>query len=86
AVALFTRRCVEGIVADEARCAALVEQSLALATALLPRLGYDAAAAIAKAAVASGKTIREICLERNVATEAELNELLDARKMTEPAG
>jgi fumarate hydratase class II len=85
-IRLFTSRCVEGIVADEARCAALVEQSLALATALLPKLGYDAAAAVAKAAASTGKTIREICLERKIATAAELDELLDARKMTEPAG
>ena len=85
AVRLFTTRCVNGIVADEERCAALVSQSLALATALLPKLGYDASAAIAKEAAASGKTIRQICRERNIASDDELDQLLDVRKMTEPA-
>ncbi len=82
AAELFATRCIEGIEADEARCERLVEQSLAMVTALAPRIGYDAAASLAKEAYASGKTIRDICLEKEVLPSEELDRLLDARKMT----
>jgi fumarate hydratase class II len=60
---------VRGHGADVERCAALVEQSLALVTALAPRLGYDAAAALARESVATGKTIRALCREKHVLPE-----------------
>jgi fumarate hydratase class II len=60
----------------------MVEQSLAMVTALAPRIGYDAAAALAKEAYASGKTIRALCIKKKVLPQDELNRLLDARKMT----
>ena len=60
AVRVFTDRCVVGIRAERERCAAAVEQSLAMCTALAPVIGYDAAAAIAKESFATGKTVREI--------------------------
>jgi fumarate hydratase class II len=85
AVRLFTARCVSGLEADAERCAALVEQSLALATALVPRLGYDASAALAREALATGKTIRQLCREKQLIPEIELDRLLDPRRMTEPA-
>jgi fumarate hydratase class II len=78
----FTRNCIQGIEADEARCEQMVERSLAMVTALAPAIGYDAAAALAHEAHATGRTIRELCLEKNVLPEAELARLLDARKMT----
>ena len=81
---VFADRCVSGIEADEGRAKALVEQSLAMCTSLAPVIGYDRAAAIAKKAFASGKTVREVALEEKVLPEARLNELLDARSMTEP--
>jgi fumarate hydratase, class II len=59
-------KCVAGIEADEARCAAAVESSLALATVLVPRLGYDQSAIIAKKAYESGKTIRQMVLDTGV--------------------
>ncbi|HMQ58249.1 MAG TPA: class II fumarate hydratase, partial [Rhizobiaceae bacterium] len=59
----FAERCVDGITANEARIAELVERSLMLVTALAPQIGYDAAAAIAKSAHATGKTLREAALE-----------------------
>ena len=52
---LFASRCIEGIEADEARCLSFVEQSLALVTPLTSRIGYDAAAAIAKESVQTGR-------------------------------
>ena len=82
ACALFAERCVVGLEADAERCAALVEQSLALATALAPRIGYDAAAAIARASATTGRTVREICREQKVLPAEELDRLLDPRAMT----
>jgi fumarate hydratase, class II len=79
---LFAERCVRGLTADAERCAALVEQSLALATALVPRLGYDAAAALARESVASGKTVRALAQERALLPADELDRLLDPRRMT----
>src|SRR6185503_19103805 len=76
---LLAERCVEGIVANRARCAELVERSLAMVTALVPRIGYDAAAEIAKESVATGKTVRELCLEKKVLPADELERLLDPR-------
>jgi aspartate ammonia-lyase len=54
-----------------------------MVTALAPRIGYDQAAAIAKEAVATGKTVRQICLEWQVLPREELEALLDARAQTE---
>jgi fumarate hydratase, class II len=79
---LFADRCVAGLEADRERCASLLEQSLGMATALVPRLGYDLAAAIARESVASGKTVRQLCVEKAVLPAAELTALLDPRAMT----
>ena len=79
---LFAARCVEGLEANVDRCNALVEQSLAMVTALAPVIGYDAAAAIAKESVKTGKTVRQLCLERNVLPPDDLARLLDPRTMT----
>jgi fumarate hydratase class II len=81
---LFADRAVQGITANIERCESLVEQSLAMVTALNERIGYDAAAAIARESVATGKTVRELCLEKKVLPQAELEQLLDARRMTGP--
>ena len=78
----FRAKCIEGLEPDRQRCEQLIEQSLAMVTVLAPKLGYDAAAGIAKQAHQTGKTIREICLEQNILPEVELNDLLDARKQT----
>ncbi len=62
-VRVFTDRCVVGIEANEGRCREMVERSLALATALAPAIGYDAAAEIAKEAHRTGRTVREVAEE-----------------------
>jgi fumarate hydratase class II len=72
---------IVGLEATE-RGPALVEQGLMLATALAPVVGYDKAAEISKEAYKTGKTIREVAREKTELSEEELNELLDARKMT----
>jgi fumarate hydratase class II len=79
---LFAARCVEGLEPNVARCNELVEQSLAMVTALNPRIGYDAAAAIAKESVKTGKTVRQLCVEKKVLPADELERLLDPRGMT----
>ena len=71
-----------GVAATD-RGPALVEQGLMLATALAPEIGYDAAAALAKEALKSGRTIRELATERGIAPDR-LDELLDPASMTEP--
>jgi len=80
---LLAESCVDGIVANRERCEELVERSLAMVTALVPKIGYDAAAEIAKESVKTGRTVREICRERKVLPEDELNEALDPWGMTE---
>ena len=61
----------------------MVEKSLAMVTALAPRIGYDRAAEIAKEAYETGRTVRELALEREVLPADELEEALDARAQTE---
>jgi len=78
----FSARCIEGLTATD-RGPALVEQGLMLATALAPAIGYDEAAKLAKEAFKSGKTIRELALERGMEPEL-LDRLLDPASMTEP--
>jgi fumarate hydratase class II len=83
-VTLFTRKCVRGITADRERCREFVEKSPAMVTALSPKIGYVAAAKIAREAFFSGKTVREVALKRAGISEGELAVLLDPRKMTGP--
>ncbi len=75
---------VKGIVANRERCRHLVENSLMPVTALVPRLGYKEAAAVAKEAHKTGKTVREIVLAKKLIPEAELDALLDLTAMTQP--
>jgi fumarate hydratase class II len=82
-VGQFNERCLQGLVADRERCEALIEESLAMCTALAPVIGYDRAAAIAKQAHETGKTVRQIALAEQVLSEEELQRLLDPRPMTE---
>jgi len=80
----FSSRCIEGLEADEVRCNIMIEQSLAMCTALAPEIGYDSAAKIAKEAYETGKTVREIAKAKRLLPEARLKELLDPWRMTEP--
>ena len=65
-------------------CEAAVEKSLSMVTSLNPHIGYEKAAALAKEAFKTGKTIRELCAEQNVLPPDVLEEALDPRRMTEP--
>lgn len=75
AVTQFSRRCIAGLEADELRCRTGIERSLALATVLVPALGYDRAAQIAKTAYESGRTVREVALELSGLSSEELESL-----------
>ena len=83
AVDAFTERCVKGIAADEEMCSFWSDRSLGLATALNPRIGYEAAAEVAREAQSGGKSVREVVLEKGILTEDELAEELDPSKLTE---
>ena len=79
----FATQCVAGLAATP-RAAELVERGLMLTTALAPVIGYDKAAEIAKKAAATGRTIREVAREETDLTAEQLQEILDAERMTEP--
>ncbi len=86
AVGAFAEKGVRGITANTARCAELVEYSMAMVTSLAPIIGYDRAAEIAKESAKTGRTVRELCKEQHVLPDAELDAALDPVEMTKPGG
>ena len=80
----FTDACIAGLEADEVRCRELVDRSLMLVTALNPHIGYDAAAAVAKEALATGKTLREVVLAKGLMDAVALDAALEPVSMTKP--
>jgi len=80
----FTESCILGIEANEERCRRYLGASLGLVTVLAPYIGYNAAAEVAKESVKSGRSIREIVLERGLMPEAELEEVMRPEHLTEP--
>ena len=83
---MFNDNLLVGLEPDAARCAELIEGSLAMCTSLVPEIGYDASAALAKRAYANGKTVRQVALEEGLVPADRLNELLDPASMTRPTG
>jgi fumarate hydratase class II len=75
-VDVFGEKCIKGITANRDTCAAGIEKSLAMVTGLVPHIGYDKAAAIAKKAYETGKTIREIVLAEKILPEDLVDKLL----------
>jgi len=84
ATASLVDLCLRDMQANAEACEAAVEKSLSLATGLNPQIGYEQAAALAKEAFRTGKTIRELCMEKGVLPEDQLNEALDPWRMTRP--
>jgi len=80
----FSERCIKGLKADRKRCEEMVEKSIALATALTPKIGYEEAARIARKAYAQNKTIRQVAAEEGIFSKEVLNRLLDPRSMIAP--
>jgi fumarate hydratase class II len=81
----FVQKCVEGLAADRERCEEMIERSLALATALVPVVGYDEAARIAKKAYDLRKTIRQVVEEEGLLPGMELDRLFNIESMTAPS-
>lgn len=81
---VFRELAIKGITANVARSRELVENSVGIITAINPHVGYEQAARIAKEAIDTGRSVREICLERGILTKEELDEILDPKEMTNP--
>ncbi|MCE7793501.1 aspartate ammonia-lyase [Salipaludibacillus sp. CUR1] len=81
---VFKEFAVEGIEANIYHCKQLVENSVGIITAINPHVGYETAARIAKEAISSGRPVREICIERGILSEEELDRILDPLEMTNP--
>jgi len=84
-VTLFADRCVMGITANRERCQELADKSIGLATILNPSIGYEAAASVAKEAMTTGKSLRQVVIERGILSKEEVDRVLDPSSMTEPS-
>ena len=84
AIQTFIDNCVTGIMANEARCQELVDHSVGVVTALCPYLGYKKSAELAKMALKSNKSVRDLILEEKILTADEVDKILDPLNMTEP--
>ncbi len=84
AMKALTAKCVDGIEANADRCRELMDRSTAVATALSPYIGYAATADLAKTSVKTGKSIRELVLERGLMDAHQLDRILSAEVMTRP--
>jgi fumarate hydratase class II len=81
---VFAKRGIEGLEADRQQCEVTIERSLAMCTALVPVIGYDKAAQVAKVAHETGRTVREVAVEISGLEKAKIDALLDPRTLTEP--
>lgn len=80
----FVKNCILGITANRGRCKELVDNSIGIVTALCPHIGYKKSASIAKTAMKTGESVREIILKEKILKEEELNDILNPVSMTEP--
>ena len=82
---VFADECVKPLTANKERCEGLIAGSLAMCTSLAPVIGYDAAAAIAKEAFATGRTVREVAIEKSGLSAERVAEVLDPKKQLQPS-
>ncbi|MEN8263586.1 MAG: aspartate ammonia-lyase [Nitrospirota bacterium] len=82
AVNAFTLKCVDGIEADAERCMEYADATLAMATALNPIIGYTAAAEVSNEAYRTGKTVKQLVIEKGILKEKDADRLLDPGKLT----
>lgn len=80
----FTDYCLAGIEANEAHLKEYVEKSVGVLTAVNPHIGYETAARIARKAILTGKSVRELCIQEGVLSKEELDLILNPYEMTEP--
>jgi len=83
-VNMFRKKLLDDLQANEEKCMGYIEDSLAMCTTLAPIIGYDKAAQIAKKAYQTNKTVREICLQENILSKEELQNVLDPYNMISP--
>jgi fumarate hydratase class II len=81
-ITALAQNCIAGITANQERCLAYAEGSLALVTALNPHIGYLNAAAVAKESLETGKSLRQIVLEKGLINESELSTILNLEQMS----
>ena len=84
AVNTFVENCIKGITANEIRCRYLVENSVGIITAICPHVGYQPAADLAKKALATGESVKDLILKEGLMTEEELDKVLNPISLTEP--
>ncbi|MEL3961138.1 aspartate ammonia-lyase [Lysinibacillus endophyticus] len=80
----FTEKCLIGIKANEEHLKEYVEKSVGIITAVNPHIGYELAAQIAKEAISTGQSVRELCLKSGALTEEQLDQILNPYEMTRP--
>ena len=78
---MLAEKCIDGIGANRGNCAGNIEKSLALATYLVPHIGYDKAAAVANKAHETGKTIIQVAIEEENLSEKELKKIFNGLKI-----
>ena len=81
---MFNNKLLKDLEADVEKCKDYIEKSLSMCTSLVPEIGYDKTAEIAYEAYNSGKTIRELLLEKSILSVDRIEDLLNPIKMTEP--
>ncbi|MAC98482.1 aspartate ammonia-lyase [Pseudomonas abyssi] len=81
---MLEHRCIRGIIANEQACAAHVDNSIGIITALVPHIGYSNASRIAHTALMTGSTVKALIIEENLMSESELNRLLSPQSMLAP--
>jgi aspartate ammonia-lyase len=86
AIDTLATKCIRGIVAVEDRCLSYADGSLSLVTALNTHIGYLNAADVAKESLATGKSLRQVVLDKGLMTEEKLAEVLDLEQMSRPNG
>ena len=85
AISMFNDKLLKDLKVDKKKCEDYIEKSLSMCTILVPIIGYDKTAQIAYEAYESGKTIRELLLEKNILSDMEVKKILDPSKMTYPS-
>ena len=81
AVQTFVDNCITGITANADRCRELVDSSVGIITAICPKVGYKVSADIAKAAIASGQSVREVLESKNILSQQEIDQILNPETM-----
>ncbi len=80
----LNHKCVKGIIANEERCREMIDKSVGIVTALLPHIGYEQSSAIAKEALKTGRSVKDLVIEKGLLTAAQLEIILSPEEMTRP--